>query len=646
MPKPIFTATKIPTEGTSSAIKERIDNYTTYSTRLTDRVDYVCRMMRQPAPLRWDSPQQIVKSLRYLLTLRSKWFEIRTLFLAASEQAAVACGVSMQTYGRTRQVQRSYSQRRSYRRSHRESEGTVDARELTPVYPGLPDIMAARAVATRIHDQAQELDNLWSQSLEQLSQLPEWKVIKKLCPIGGRDAYSVLIACRHGKLTDNLADQHKLFGWLEAGDLHNTAPGAEPDRIPEGIRMIKERLIGRAVEKRGQAPNCKRGMHLLTVLWAQSPRKKRDFAQRRHDTLRPFADRHGHKIANYERFTVPSATILLAAMKEGDAIAARITQKIGVNWRGVNVQTVLTGRPQRVLQPDGEPTGTDFYAEACWTEQHSEGIGIHRKTISRLVHGVVLMRSSWPDVYHLSDAESITNYEQFLNRWRSVAENFNRPEPNLHAYYIWQLNASSTHYFQRQQQEAIWAAEKAKTDKQKRIELGQLVRKLRNISCLTTDDSFSVGNCKPGTYQFMRQLGMNPDNTTAIDGRSIARYWAKKGYIDQRRFEPVVLRLLAASEAAKVPTITDEMLAVDEQPDNTTTEQPTEQPVVFPQENIPEQQVVVIPSVEELNDGQEHQGEDRDGIHLEEREEQPEVSEQADEVRQETGEQVEQEAVA
>jgi hypothetical protein len=66
-----------------------------------------------------------------------------------------------------------------------------------------------------------------------------------------------------------------------------------------------------------------------------------------------------------------------------------------------------------------------------------------------------------------------------------------------------------------------------------------LVKQCRSIDQFQLADSYSVGNCKPGTSAFCSRLGIGDRDT--IPGIELANRWRKSGYCEQSYFERVIL---------------------------------------------------------------------------------------------------------
>jgi hypothetical protein len=66
-----------------------------------------------------------------------------------------------------------------------------------------------------------------------------------------------------------------------------------------------------------------------------------------------------------------------------------------------------------------------------------------------------------------------------------------------------------------------------------------LVKQCRSIDQFQLADSYSVGNCKPGTSAFCQRLGI--EDRDNVPGRELANRWRKTGYVEQSYFERVIL---------------------------------------------------------------------------------------------------------
>jgi hypothetical protein len=83
-------------------------------------------------------------------------------------------------------------------------------------------------------------------------------------------------------------------------------------------------------------------------------------------------------------------------------------------------------------------------------------------------------------------------------------------------------------------------------------QLAKLFWSARKIEKFTIQDSYEVGNCRPGTALFCTTLGLDPSPETAVSGIELAKLWAKAKYPEPRLFGNVVARLLVQSNAVSV----------------------------------------------------------------------------------------------
>jgi hypothetical protein len=81
------------------------------------------------------------------------------------------------------------------------------------------------------------------------------------------------------------------------------------------------------------------------------------------------------------------------------------------------------------------------------------------------------------------------------------------------------------------------------------------LRQLRKIPVITLQDSYNVGNCKPGTAEFCRSLGIT-GNT--IEGRELARLWKRSSYPQNSLFFAVVDKLQPLAEFTTTATVAGE----------------------------------------------------------------------------------------
>lgn len=70
----------------------------------------------------------------------------------------------------------------------------------------------------------------------------------------------------------------------------------------------------------------------------------------------------------------------------------------------------------------------------------------------------------------------------------------------------------------------------------------QVLRDCRNVETLTLEDSYRVGNCKPGTFQFCETLGINVGETPTLSGREVAKRWRAAEFVQLPMFERVLSR--------------------------------------------------------------------------------------------------------
>lgn len=81
-----------------------------------------------------------------------------------------------------------------------------------------------------------------------------------------------------------------------------------------------------------------------------------------------------------------------------------------------------------------------------------------------------------------------------------------------------------------------------------RQRLARTARTLRTLPRVTLDDSYAVGNCRPGTADFCRQLGIT---SASISGRELCQHWRQAGWPDNSLFIRVVDRLAREAANAK-----------------------------------------------------------------------------------------------
>lgn len=356
--------------------------------------------------------------------------------------------------------------------------------------------------------------------------------IKHLMPLGGRQAYSVLITCFSGSISDRKPDEKNLFGW--SGDYNH-----------EGD-VIKANLARACRELRAELPeNPQPGQRLNAPSWQAGsealqksvyvPATPDGFVAR----LSGILSRQCHEFGSYhpspdDRSLIRSALLcgrdfsLITAQfayavrypqyskyhfdrrSNANVIARKVMGLLADATIGNAVPTMLTGPIQHGLGPD-------YFAKCIYAENRQIGeTRPHGNNVRRTtIEGYVLFRQGWPDMYHLEQRHDI-------------------PEPTSQQISAL-LDTASIGYFQRQK-----AAHEIKLSMNTRI--ARLLKKIRVLPAFTKADSYKVGNCTPGTKQFIDQLqaksGLPVED--GVPGIVLAKCWRKAEYIQIDRFQSVV----------------------------------------------------------------------------------------------------------
>jgi hypothetical protein len=183
----------------------------------------------------------------------------------------------------------------------------------------------------------------------------------------------------------------------------------------------------------------------------------------------------------------------------GDDIGARIVQKIANNcdtWHAA-IPTLVTGRPVHVA-------GDDYAAPAIWFSRYDADRG----------SGWVLLRRQWDSCIH-------------------IAGNL-PPVAEVSA----KLDEASHYYFERRRSEA----ERKLSQRQR---LARLAWQARKIAGFSLADSYASGNCRPGTSEWVRALGLRVDESQRVSGRELVNRWRDASYPQPDRFGSVVAHLAA-----------------------------------------------------------------------------------------------------
>lgn len=156
-----------------------------------------------------------------------------------------------------------------------------------------------------------------------------------------------------------------------------------------------------------------------------------------------------------------------------------------------SVATIVTGKPETIESANG----LTFYSiPAAWIDDH------------KIVDGRIVVYRGYNDCYHCDDGEDILDV---CNRLET------------------RVLAAETH---------------RKNLRQQRLDV---LKSLRKIKQLAVSDSYKVGNCKPGTAQFLRTIEIEPVDGFAYS-KDVAIRWKRKGYPQLALFSNVVSAVVVA----------------------------------------------------------------------------------------------------
>lgn len=367
----------------------------------------------------------------------------------------------------------------------------------------------AKTTEEQFRKRAEQTEEITSQAIRFAADYPDYKTIKKLLPIGGRQAISALMVFDVGRDDRNQSNENYLFGMDETAE-----------RIAIRCRNAKRDIIDRAVEKRGKAPSFAAGTRISmidllansesvanhnlcirrSIFSAYTAKRMRD-----NGVTIPENGWRSLPVVSGGQTISPSLIVLMrtCSNEQIDKQANRswgIVDKIaGIatrsEWRN-HVPTKLIGKVERLQ-------GDDYVCEAVWyTKEHGKQ------------SGKVFFRRNWPDCFHLSQEEVDTLGDTLANTVSS------------------RIDDSSRWYFQRQEQNEL-----ARLTRRQRI--ARILKATRRIDTIQRDDSYRAGNCKPGTADFIAHLRIEGDEIT---GRQLARRWKQSDYYQVDRFAAVVSR--------------------------------------------------------------------------------------------------------
>jgi hypothetical protein len=89
----------------------------------------------------------------------------------------------------------------------------------------------------------------------------------------------------------------------------------------------------------------------------------------------------------------------------------------------------------------------------------------------------------------------------------------------------------------------LTAEQRAEQQRLQRARVADYARRLIRIPLVSLEDSYSVGNCKPGTEAFCRELGVTVET---MSGRELFRAWKSKAYPLNSLFLRVIDKLSPA----------------------------------------------------------------------------------------------------
>lgn len=469
----------------------------------------------QHAKLSWDSPENVRHGLRLLLSLAMFWLKVRGLYLNCSRNIGGSLNLfSDRTHGNAYDIQRKSGG--GWGRGHSESERTLRTRDIGVVFPNAAQVNLASQLANWLGNIGRDLDGFYKQSEDLYRQLPTWLQIKKVCPFGGRVAYSCLLVVRGmGKLDNTLSNEHQLFGWYYV-----------PEHTVDSLRIVRDSIVGRVRESsKGKAPSLKSGCHELSVRWATPNRLGMGSIpnNRRHDAKVPrllecqhmrevFASRC---LGNFERDS--HATLWVTALHRCDMVGHKMVSRAFGLERDRITPTVITGRPVRV-----EGSTRDYTVPAMWiTEIERSSQANYWQAKYGLVEGHLFIRKGWNDVYHADPSHDMSP--------SGIAET---------------LDAASDYYFKWKREMELRALSDKERRAHERAQLAKLLRSIRSIPSFTPELSYRAGNCIPGTKDFIQRLGLSGES---VSGTVLARKWREASYYGKDRFVGVVELALKAS---------------------------------------------------------------------------------------------------
>lgn len=576
--------------------------------------------------LDWSTAYATAHSLRIMLAAALHWALARREFIEAIEKVGYALNTATSQemsnkYLLTCNPGRSSGWGRSRTSTPRENSETRNAERFHSTMARETEMVLASRLRTRWNQTCSRLDDTWTQS-ERLVHpsypgvLPLYKDLKKTMPVGGRLAYSVLMAVQNGCLHNNEPDEHMLFGWCCSKEvwqhtyletqlreaIRQIPVHTPPDHVESKILSTGKKGTERVSQgfpfcPTGKAPSLTAGIAFLSK---QDVKRETGYE----------VDRA--KLCQKNRFLLSAAMLcgdhssanagmILYLHQEQAKLRAEgyiddngrttikrnipqaIVRKI-LGWREQDNTTrtweedyhAYNVTPTIILDTPVSLGRDDYYTPCLYTQTaYTKHNGVRSgQRVKRLVRGYVLLRKHWPDMIHV---------EQLPTVKREVPNHMAEGDavhPNDRVMLVdtgvidpaaisTQLDNASRSYFDRERSEE----EKKLTPNQR---IARLLRRLRTLPALTRDDSYSVSNCKPGTETFIQRLQLLDPKTggslerTVIDGKRLAVCWKVAKYPEVDRFGNVINSLHRQAitnaiklEAACSQALVDLVLASD-----------------------------------------------------------------------------------
>lgn len=578
--------------------------------------------------LDWSTAYATAHSLRTMLAAALHWALARREFIEAIEKIGYVLNTATSQEMSNKYILTCNPRRHGgwgHRGEPRENSETRNAERFHSTMAREAEMVLAARLRTRWNQTCSRLDDTWTQS-ERLVHpsypgvLPLYKDLKKVMPVGGRLAYSVLMAVQNGCLHNNEPDEHMLFGWCCNKNVYkhtyletqlreairqipvHTPPDHEESKVLSvGKRGVERVSQGFPFCPAGKAPSLKAGIEFLSK--QQLPKQETGYEVDRAKLCQKnrfllsaamLCGEVGNANAGMVLYlkqeqqklraegyiddngrTVPKRNIPQAIVRK--ILGWQDTDNTSESWRDSYVSRNST--PTIILDTPVSLGRDDYYVPCLYTQNGYHGDkrayrGSQAGMVKRLVRGYVLLRKHWPDMIHVEQLPTVKRaLPAVLNPDGSEVIS---PIENLidtgildHAAISTQLDSASRSYFDRERNE-----EERKLTANQRI--ARLLRRLRTLPALTRDDSYSVSNCKPGTETFIKRLQLLDPKTggslerTVIDGKRLAVCWKVAKYPEVDRFGNVINSLHRQAitnaiklEAACSQALVDLVLASD-----------------------------------------------------------------------------------